>query len=71
MQVSAPEVLNLNQETEGTRKLYGMDQKATRAMGVNCLTARRLLEGGVRFVPVWSGMGGPSKNWDNHTNREC
>src|SRR5439155_26598071 len=30
--------------------------------------ARRLLERGTRFVQVWSGAGGPSNNWDNHTN---
>jgi uncharacterized protein (DUF1501 family) len=34
----------------------------------NCLLARRLLERGVRFVQVWSGAGGASNNWDNHTN---
>src|SRR5258708_19749624 len=33
-----------------------------------CLLARRLLERGVRFVQVWSGAGGPSNNWDNHTD---
>ena len=33
-----------------------------------CLTARRLIERGVRFVQVWSGAGGPSNNWDNHSS---
>jgi uncharacterized protein (DUF1501 family) len=33
-----------------------------------CLLARRLIERGSRFVQVWSGAGGPSKNWDNHTD---
>jgi uncharacterized protein (DUF1501 family) len=27
-----------------------------------------MLERGVRFVQVWSGAGGASNNWDNHTN---
>lgn len=30
--------------------------------------ARRLVERGVRFVQVWSGAGGPTNNWDNHTD---
>ena len=68
MQLSAPEALDLAQETAATRKLYGLDQKPTEAFGRNCLIARRLLERGVRFVQVWSGAGGPSDNWDNHGN---
>ncbi|MDA7511362.1 DUF1501 domain-containing protein, partial [Verrucomicrobia bacterium] len=33
-----------------------------------CLTARRLLERGVRFVQIWSGNdnGFPRRNWDSH-----
>jgi hypothetical protein len=33
-----------------------------------CLTARRLLERGVRFVQVWSGNDNshPRRNWDSH-----
>ncbi|HWG46680.1 MAG TPA: DUF1501 domain-containing protein [Gemmataceae bacterium] len=68
MQVSAPEVLNIGQETAATRRLYGLDDKTTETFGRNCLTARRLIERGVRFVQVWSGAGGPSNNWDNHSN---
>ena len=41
---------------------------ATADFGRRCLLARRLLERGVRFVQVWSGAGGPTNNWDNHTN---
>jgi hypothetical protein len=68
MQLSAPEALDLSRETDRVHKLYGTDEPATADFGRNCLTARRLLERGVRFVQVWSGMGGPSNNWDNHTN---
>jgi hypothetical protein len=68
MQLSAPEVLEVSRETEATRKLYGLDDQKTADFGRNCLIARRMLERGVRFVQVWSGMGGPSKNWDNHSN---
>lgn len=68
MQLSAPEALDLSAESESTHKSYGLDEETTADFGRNCLTARRLLERGVRFVQVWSGMGGPSKNWDNHTD---
>jgi Protein of unknown function (DUF1501) len=68
MQLSAPEVLDVSKETEATRKLYGLDDKKTETFGRNCLTARRMLERGVRFVQVWSGAGGASNNWDNHSN---
>ncbi len=68
MQLSAPEAFDLSRETAATRKAYGMEDEATAAFARNCLTARRLLERGTRFVQVWSGMGGASKNWDNHTD---
>jgi hypothetical protein len=68
MQLSAPEVLDLAGESEETRRLYGLDAKETAGFGRSCLTARRLLERDVRFVQVWSGAGGPTKNWDNHAN---
>jgi hypothetical protein len=68
MQVSAPEVLDIDKETEATRKLYGLDDKTTEAFGRNCLIARRMIGRGVRFVQVWSGAGGPTNNWDNHNS---
>jgi hypothetical protein len=68
MQATAPEVLDVSKETQATRKLYGLGEKATESFGRSCLIARRLLERGVRFVQVWSGAGGPTNNWDNHAN---
>ncbi len=68
MQQHAPEALDLNRESEKTRAKYGLDQPATAEFGRRCLLARRLLERGVRFVQVWSGAGGPTNNWDNHTD---
>jgi hypothetical protein len=68
MQVSAPEALDVGKETEVTRRLYGLDDPRTEPFGRNCLIARRLVERGVRFVQVWSGAGGPTNNWDNHSN---
>lgn len=70
MQISAPEALDLNRETKPVRDLYGVDDAVTGAFARSCLTARRLLERGVRFVQVWSGAGGPSNNWDNHNHIE-
>ena len=68
LQLSAPEVLELSDETAATRTLYGLDDKVTEDFGRNCLVARRLLERGVRFVQVWSGAdnGFPRRNWDSH-----
>lgn len=68
MQLSAPEAFEIAQETDATQKLYGLDEAATADFGKRCLTARRLIERGVRFVQVWSGAGGPSNNWDNHNS---
>jgi hypothetical protein len=68
MQVRAPEALDLGRETQATRDAYGLNEETTETFGRNCLTARRLLERGVRFVQVWSGAGGASNNWDNHND---
>ncbi len=55
MQLSVPEVSDLSEETEATRRLYGLDEEITRDAGQRCLLGRRLLERGVRFVQVFSG----------------
>ena len=68
MQRHAPEALDLTKESAATHKLYGTDQPATADFARRCLLARRLLERGTRFVQVWSGAGGPSHNWDNHSD---
>ncbi len=71
MQTAVPETLQLEKESEKTRALYGMDRAETAAFGKICLTARRLVERGVRFVQVYHGGGGDwdahSKIKDNHT----
>lgn len=68
MQVAAPEALDLSRETQRTKDQYGVGQPVMDPFARNCLTARRLIERDVRFVQVWSGAGGPSNNWDNHTS---
>ena len=61
MQAAAPELQDISDETEATRKLYGLDQDATRNFGRQCLMARRFAERGVRFVQVTH-----SYKWDQH-----
>jgi hypothetical protein len=66
MQTAVPETLQLEKETEATRKLYGMDRDVTKPFGKLCLTARRLVERGVRFVQIFHGGGGGGA-WDAHS----
>jgi hypothetical protein len=68
MQAQAPEAVDLTQESEGTRAMYGLDQKETETFGRNCLLARRLVERGVRFVQLYSGTG---SKWDSHSGIEA
>ena len=68
MQLSAPQVLDLSDETPDTLAAYGVDDSQMNGFGRNCLIARRLLERDVRFVQVWSGMDGAKGNWDNHSD---
>ncbi|HZT36648.1 MAG TPA: DUF1501 domain-containing protein [Bryobacteraceae bacterium] len=67
MQAAGPEAVDLSKESEATRRLYGIDDDATRKFGTNCLLARRLVERGVRFVELYAGSG---SGWDAHTNLE-
>jgi hypothetical protein len=67
MQSAAPEAVDLAQETEDTKRLYGMDKKPSERFGRNCLLARRLVERGVRFVQLYSGSG---SKWDAHSDVE-
>lgn len=64
MQMAVPETLDLQQEGETTRRLYGIDKPATKTAGERFLAARRLVERGVRFVQVYPSDTG---KWDSHT----
>ncbi len=66
MQAHAPEVVDISQETEETRALYGLDNDRTEKFGRKCLLARRLVERGVRFVQLYSGGGHGDDTWDAH-----
>jgi hypothetical protein len=61
MQMEAPTVLDLANESEATKKLYGLDDPTTENFGRQCLMARRLSEAGVRFVQCTH-----SYKWDQH-----
>ena len=65
MQMSAPEVLNLADETPDVQRLYGIDQEATAIYGRRLLAARRLAERDVRFTLVYLSDYG---EWDSHSN---
>ena len=67
MQATAPEAVDLSQETEATKKLYGFDNKDTEPFGRCCLLARRLIERGTRFVQIYHGTG---SKWDSHSKME-
>jgi hypothetical protein len=66
MQTAVPETLQLEKETEETRRLYGLDQPVTAPFGKLCLVARRLTERGVRFIQIFHGGGGGGA-WDAHS----
>ncbi len=65
MQVAAPEIVDLRQESSETHALYGLDNPQTREFGQRCLLARRMVERGVRFVQLYSG---DTNGWDAHQN---
>jgi hypothetical protein len=76
MQVAAPEAFDLTQEPKHVHDLYGTADKDCQVMARQCLTARRLIERGVRFIQVFAGRsaGGdgsvPDVPWDGHDNIE-
>ncbi len=70
MQTEAPEVLDVSNEPQETRELYGVGMEPTDDYGRRCLLARRLVEKGVRFVCVVSGGGPGELQWDAHKDVE-
>ncbi|MFM2167485.1 MAG: hypothetical protein RIS79_1856 [Verrucomicrobiota bacterium] len=68
MQAKAPDVMDLSDESEATKKLYGIDEKPTDNFGRQCLMARRLAERGVRYIQVNYGDNSNNPAWDQHSN---
>lgn len=62
MQMTAPEIQNIEDEPDHINKLYGADQKPTDEFAKQCIMARRFSEAGVRFVQV------THRYWDSHGN---
>ena len=61
LQASAPELMDLSQESAATLSLYGCDPgKASFARA--CLLARRMVERGVRFINIYH------EGWDAHSD---
>ncbi|QXD30592.1 DUF1501 domain-containing protein [Candidatus Pelagisphaera phototrophica] len=60
MQIQVPGILNIDQEDDKTKELYGIGDDETEVFGRKLLLARRLVEKGVRFVQAYSG------GWDSH-----
>ena len=66
MQSAAPETLDLGQEPAHIRRLYGLDEPSCAHFAAQCLTARRMVERGVRFIQIYSGGMENQRSWDGH-----
>lgn len=69
MQTAVPELMSLGDESEETRKLYGLDDNRCSTFGSRCLLARRLVERGVRFIELFSPRV-KADRWDQHGGLE-
>ena len=61
LQTSAPELMNLSDESPETLALYGCKPEES-SFSRACLIARRLVERGVRFITIYH------EGWDGHTD---
>lgn len=71
LQLSAPEVTDLSQESHHIRQLYELEHPEWGPFGRQCLLARRLAQRGVRFVQIYCGAENTTArkirpNWDSH-----
>jgi hypothetical protein len=66
LQIEASDALDLSQESDATKEMYGLDQELTYSYGKRCLMARRLVERGVRFVQIFI----EGQIWDAHSDLE-
>lgn len=61
MQSALPHVMNLEDETNETKSLYGIGNEKTDNFGRQCLLARKFAESGVRYIQVSTDY-----TWDHH-----
>ena len=64
MQVSVPDVMNINNEPEYIKEMYGINP-GKESFANNCLLARKMVEKGVRFVQLYD------YGWDSHGDNEA
>jgi len=60
MQSEVPDLMDVGQEPEHVRKLYGDAVEEPGSFARNCLLARRMVEKGVRYVQLFH------RGWDQH-----
>lgn len=70
MQQYAPEAVDVQDETQTTQELYGLNNPQTEDFARKCILARRLVERGVRFIQIYSGGAHNDDNWDAHGDLE-
>ena len=63
MQIAVPEVMNINDEPESVKEMYGV-KPGEESFANNCLLARKLVSKGVRFVQLYDW------GWDSHGDLE-
>ncbi|MBL8848236.1 MAG: DUF1501 domain-containing protein [Planctomycetaceae bacterium] len=68
MQMHAPGLFDLSQETAATLQMYGIGEGTTDDFGRQCLLARRMAEAGVRFIQVSYADNTDNPRWDQHSN---
>jgi hypothetical protein len=71
LQLSAPEVTEIQGESQTLKEAYQLDHVDLGPFGRQCLLARRLVERGVRFVQIYCGAENTTAkkirpNWDSH-----
>lgn len=61
MQSTIPQVMGIDDETQETLDLYGINHETTSNFGRQCLLARKFAESGVRYIQVSTDY-----TWDHH-----
>lgn len=60
MQSRIPDIIDIEQEPDHIKTLYGVNNTGKDKFNRNCLLARRLVEKGVRFIQIFND------GWDSH-----
>jgi len=74
MQVAAPDAVDISKESDLTKAAYGLNEEITSSYGTSLLRARRLVERGVRFIQVVTGVPTGQSDvtgqnpWDSHNS---